>query len=327
MRFFKQRRFQKEYNTVKNSKLFDSDWYLKTYPDVVDDNKDPIVHYLKFGWREGRNPGPNFNTSIYTSQIPECLSKNICPLIHYETHKPKNNQLTEQSCDDIAFSVIIPTYNRCDLLQKAVYSLLAQTHENYEIIIVDDGSDDDTKEMIQKLFAEHINSNKIKYIYTTNSGVCAARNTGLQHAKNDWIAYLDSDNSVFPNFLNTFAKAIKTNSQENKIFYCMGKTMLGRIIGQDFNFKQLLIGNYIDLGTLVHHKDIFNELGGFDENMTRLVDWELIVRYTKHHKPMFIKEVCMLYNDSDDQSRITNRCDLCKNIAYAKQVFKTKNII
>lgn len=327
MRFFKQRRFQKEYNTVKNSKLFDSDWYLKTYPDVVDDNTDPVIHYLKFGWHEGRNPGPDFNTSIYTSQMPECLTKNICPLIHYETHKPKNIMLKEQSFDDVAFSVIIPTYNRCELVHKAVYSMLAQTHENFEIIIVDDGSTDNTKETIHKLFAEHIKTNKIKYIYTTNSGVCAARNTGLQHAKNDWIAYLDSDNSVFPNFLYTFAKAIKTNSQENKIFYCMGKTMLGRTIGQEFNFRSLLIGNYIDLGTFVHHKEIFNKLGGFDENMTRLVDWELIVRYTKHHKPMFIKEVCMLYNDSDDQSRITNRCDLCKNIAYAKQVFKKNRLI
>jgi glycosyltransferase involved in cell wall biosynthesis len=84
-------------------------------------------------------------------------------------------------------SVIIPTFNRCSIITDAIESVLRQTYSQYEIIVVDDGSVDTTKETVSKY------GSNIKYIYQENAGPSAARNTGIRHAKGDLIAFLDSD--------------------------------------------------------------------------------------------------------------------------------------
>lgn len=89
-------------------------------------------------------------------------------------------------------SVIIPTYNRAGRCKFAVQSVLAQTHENVEVIIVDDGSTDNTKEEIFRL------DDRVKYIYQANSGVSAARNTGLEAATGEYVGFLDSDDIWLP---------------------------------------------------------------------------------------------------------------------------------
>lgn len=84
-------------------------------------------------------------------------------------------------------SVIIPTYNRAHIVTEAIESVLAQTYQSYEIIVVDDGSTDNTAEVLKKY------GNKIKYYYQDNKGVSAARNRGIREANGDFIAFLDSD--------------------------------------------------------------------------------------------------------------------------------------
>ena len=84
-------------------------------------------------------------------------------------------------------SVIIPTFNRIGLLQRAIDSVLSQSLKPYEIIVVDDGSTDGTGDIIKQKYKS------IKIIQQKNSGVSAARNNGIKHAKGDWIAFLDSD--------------------------------------------------------------------------------------------------------------------------------------
>lgn len=89
-------------------------------------------------------------------------------------------------------SVIIPTYNRALICKRAVESVLAQTHGNVEIVVVDDGSKDNTREVIIGL------DDRVKYIYQANAGVSAARNTALEAASGDYIAFLDSDDAWLP---------------------------------------------------------------------------------------------------------------------------------
>ncbi|MCH5597635.1 glycosyltransferase family 2 protein [Niabella ginsengisoli] len=91
-------------------------------------------------------------------------------------------------------SVIIPTYNRAKTLPKAIVSVLSQTYQNYEIIVVDDGSADNTKEVVEQY-------NSVQYIYKENGGQASARNTGLTLAKGSFIASLDSDDEWYPEFL------------------------------------------------------------------------------------------------------------------------------
>ena len=95
------------------------------------------------------------------------------------------------------FSVIIPTYNRKPYIQCAIKSVLKQTFHNYEIIVVDDGSVDNTGVII----APYVEAGKIKYIYQNNSGVSVARNTGILNSIGEWVAYLDSDDEWDPHYL------------------------------------------------------------------------------------------------------------------------------
>ncbi|MDZ4150052.1 glycosyltransferase family 2 protein, partial [Methylicorpusculum sp.] len=101
-------------------------------------------------------------------------------------------------------SVVIPTYNRCDFLRRALLSVVAQTLQPTEIIVVDDGSSDSTAVMIRDEFPE------IKYYRQENYGVSSARNLGIQHAIGDWIALLDSDDEWLPEKLAMQTAALFT---------------------------------------------------------------------------------------------------------------------
>ena len=89
--------------------------------------------------------------------------------------------------ENIKISVIIPTYNRSKLLNRSIRSVLNQTYQPNEIIVVDNGSTDDTREMVSKNFR------KICYIYHDKKGVSSARNAGIRISKSDWTSFLDSD--------------------------------------------------------------------------------------------------------------------------------------
>ena len=94
-------------------------------------------------------------------------------------------------------SVIIPTYNRENFVVKAIDSVLCQEFKDYEIIVVDDGSTDNTKKNLKRY------GDKIKYIYQDNSGVSVSRNTGIKYSTGEWLAFLDSDDEWMPDYLLT----------------------------------------------------------------------------------------------------------------------------
>ena len=201
----------------------------------------------------------------------------------------------------------MPTYNRRNCIKEAIDSLLSQTYQDFELIIVDDGSTDGTEDYIKHLYNKEILENKIKYITLEgHKGVSFARNVGLENAKNEWIGYLDTDNTMFENFLESFVDAIENNPQ-NKVFYSQVEQKIsGFIFGGDFNFNSLLKCNLIDNNALVHNIDLYKELGGFDNNLDRLVDWDLVIKYTEKYKPFFIKKPLIHYYDGKDFNRITN---------------------
>jgi glycosyltransferase involved in cell wall biosynthesis len=101
------------------------------------------------------------------------------------------------------FSVIVPTYNRLDFLKQALSSIWAQTFRDYEVVVVDDGSNDGTQQYLQEL------GNKVWAIRQANSGPGAARNIGVREARGDYVAFLDSDDLWFPWTLEIFARAIR----------------------------------------------------------------------------------------------------------------------
>ena len=101
------------------------------------------------------------------------------------------------------FTIIIPTYNRAAFLPNAIESVLAQTYTNWELIVVDDGSTDNTKDVVSQY-----SDSRIIYIYQQNAERSAARNNGIAHAKGDYVCFLDSDNVMLPNRLQLLSETI-----------------------------------------------------------------------------------------------------------------------
>ncbi len=168
-------------------------------------------------------------------------------------------------------SVIIPTYNRANFLTDAIKSINNQNYPNLEIIVVDDGSTDNTEELIQQL-----DDPKIKYIYQENKGPAAAKNTGLKAAKSDIIGFLDSDDLWPEN---------KINLQLNLLL----KSELEMLFG---GVKHLILKNSRDkefiehsetyrrnsLGSALFKKSIFKKVGFFNEELTHWEDLDWILR-------------------------------------------------
>lgn len=111
------------------------------------------------------------------------------------------------------FSVVIPTYNRADLVIEAIQSVLDQKYSLFECIVVDDGSTDDTEQKVAQF-----NDARLKYHYKNNGGECDARNYGISEAIGDYICFLDSDDLYLPHHLSTFARAIEINGQVIGVF-------------------------------------------------------------------------------------------------------------
>jgi glycosyltransferase involved in cell wall biosynthesis len=112
------------------------------------------------------------------------------------------------------FSIILPTYNRAHFLPKAIESILAQTFKDWELIIVDDGSTDNTKEVVTGY-----TDPRIKYIYQENQERSAARNNGIAQAHGEYICFLDSDDYFLPEKLNTYYQALPATISKNAILY------------------------------------------------------------------------------------------------------------
>ena len=203
-------------------------------------------------------------------------------------------------------SVIMPSYNRADSLRTAVESVQAQSYTEWELLIVDDGSTDDTKGVVEALASK---DERIRYEGIAHSGVSAARDTGLKAAQGDIIAYLDSDNAWHEDYLLFMVHALLKSGKQ--CGYCAL-----RIVDHDeggtkflrhrhFHLRDLLRNNYIDINIFMHRRSLYEELGGFDRGLRRWVDWDLILRYVAHHDPIEVPLVLADYARHKKLKQIT----------------------
>ena len=189
-------------------------------------------------------------------------------------------------------SVIIPTYNRKHTLQRAIDSVLSQTFKPYEIIIVDDGSKDGTKEWLLQ------NYPSVQYIHQPNNGVSSARNKGIQISQGSWIALLDSDDEWMPEKLEYQSRFIEVNKDS---FFChtneiwirngvrVNQMKKHKKYGGDI-FKHCLDICRISPSSSIINKDVFEEVGAFDESLTVCEDYELWLRVTAKFNILFLDE-------------------------------------
>lgn len=219
-------------------------------------------------------------------------------------------------------TIIMPTYNRARTIEKAIISVIAQTHTRWELVIIDDGSTDDTL----KVLGQYKKDKRIRILNGSHNGVSAARNLGLSAAKGDYIYYLDSDNTWTPHYLEIMNLAFVYTNRMTGYAAITLQDEFGSILGyrgEPFDWAQCLEANFIDVNTFAHHKSVLKQHGPFDTSLRRMVDWDLILRYTKESAPFYAPFVGCLYLESrNDASRIT----LSEPLAFQK-VVRLKNSI
>ena len=195
-------------------------------------------------------------------------------------------------------SVIIPTFNRAKLIKDAINSVIGQTYQNFELLIIDDGSTDNTSEVVNS-----IGDTRIKYIYQENTGVSRARNNGIENASGEYIAFLDSDDLWHPEKLEKQALVLDQNPDVDIVTNSSQyQTFLNDIIGIKYNRAKnqkevislmLLYQDMVYTGTpvLCVRKSIFEKSGMFDEEMRFCEDWDLFFRMALVGKVYNIPEI------------------------------------
>ncbi|MCF7957214.1 MAG: glycosyltransferase [Phycisphaerae bacterium] len=225
-----------------------------------------------------------------------------------------------------AISVIIPTYNCAECLTRAIGSVLTQTFQAIEIIVVDDGSMDNTAAVVTGY------GSAVTYIYQENSGVSAARNTGIQAARGQWIAFLDSDDQWLPEKLSLQMELISRNpelrwvscnyffhnletDQQRPVFQASQCEML--LKGMDYcdNFIQAVsAGVPFTPSVMMIHREVFHSSGMFREDVSYGEDLDLCLNISYHWPEIgFVRQPVAIYHWQRPGSltfgRLENRID------------------
>lgn len=208
-------------------------------------------------------------------------------------------------------SVIIPTYNRSELLKKAVKSLESQSHQNIEIIIIDDFSTDDTAKVV-----EEMNDGRIVYLkHDINKGGSEARNTGIKRATGRFIGFLDSDDQWLPDKLEKQLQLFKDQPDVGVIY--TGVQVVNennqptRKIVPAYRgdiLPKLFESNCIDTtSSVLVKREVLEQVEGFDAGLPSCQDWDLYIRLAQVTKFDFIKESMVLFYHHSGERITTNK--------------------
>ena len=217
-------------------------------------------------------------------------------------------------------SVIMPTYNRGYIIKRAIDSILSQTYENLELIIVDDFSTDNTENIINSY-----NDSRIIYIkLEKNMGANYARNVGFQNSNGKYITFQDSDDYSFTTRIEEQIKALKENKVDwvftafNKIDRNKRKKFPKNKIESDEIYNKLLFGNFVSTQVLLCKRKILEKIS-FDESLPRFQDWDLALRISKKYKGFHIDTVLLdMYIQDDSITRNPQKGSKALSIIFNK---------
>jgi len=214
--------------------------------------------------------------------------------------------------DNPTVSVIIPTYNRAAFLRRSIESILSQTYRDFELIVVDDASTDNTEEVVRSF-----NDEKIRYIrHKQNSGTSAApHNTGLKAARGEYIAHQDDDSEWLPQKLDKEMNAFEKASPrvgvvytamwliiDNKRTYFHSPHMIDIMHKEKNIHKAILQRCFVGNQSTLTKKECFDRVGVFDEKLPGCEDWDLWIRVSKYYDFRFIDEPLVTANYSPGAS-------------------------
>jgi glycosyltransferase involved in cell wall biosynthesis len=208
-------------------------------------------------------------------------------------------------------TVIIPTYNRENLIARSIQSVLCQSYEDFEVIVVDDGSKDRTKELVKSL-----SDPRIKYIrLEENRGAGTARNIGIKRTRGKFIAFQDSDDEWLPEKLekqmvifekNTLGIGVVYSDMERVLkdktikYHGSPKIASGRLIDPATQFYQVCM---LGIQSSIIRRECFDRVGYFNENIPSLEDLELFIRLSRHFDFYHIQEPLVRYYENEGLSK------------------------
>lgn len=219
-------------------------------------------------------------------------------------------------------SVVVPAYNCADYIGEALTSIFAQSYQPFEVIVVDDGSTDDTVGSVKKF-------PRVTYVRQENGGPSRARNAGIQRASGPYVAFLDADDIWTPDKLYEQVAIMESNREIGLVFGDMRNfltrdhvepTMFEKygLTAEYFGGSQLVAGavgkllgmNFIATGTVLTRKDVLETVGLFDEGLRRAEDWDLWVRIALRCPIAYTANLVMLRrlhtaNSSKDTEQMT----------------------
>lgn len=200
-------------------------------------------------------------------------------------------------------SVVIPTFNRAGTLRRAVDSVLGQTFTDFELIVVDDGSTDDTPGVIDAL-----GDPRVRYIrHDRRSGANAARNTGIRASRGDYVAFLDSDDTWAPGKLEAQLRLFRENPRgfDRLGVVLTGEETIDSVTGRRIGvtwpahrgdvYDRFFSGELGGNRTLMVRRECFDHVGTFDEALPASQLWDMMVRIARHYRFDYVPEILAAY--------------------------------
>jgi glycosyltransferase involved in cell wall biosynthesis len=228
------------------------------------------------------------------------------------------------------FSIILPTYNRASFIGKAIESVIGQLYNNWELVIVDDGSTDNTKEVLLSF-----NDDRIRYIYQENKERSAARNNGINHAKGKYICFLDSDDLYEKNHLNNLHNEIQKIDYPKAMFFCnvsriqngIKKKVQFEPIGDYRNSIEyiLLAKESVIPARVCIHKNILTRYT-FDTRLNISEDTELFTRILVEYKLYQTQNYGVIYTIHENNTTNISNNPYKGQLKSLKVIFKNRKV-
>lgn len=204
-------------------------------------------------------------------------------------------------------SVIIPTYNRCELLREALASVCAQTYQDFEVIVVDDGSNDDTAAVVQEFAG-------VRYVWQPRRGVSAARNRGVTLSEGEWVAFLDSDDLWQPGKLD---RQIAFVTAQPEVQICQTEELWlrhgVRVNPQQKHrkpsgdiFAPSLARCLVSPSAVMLRRQLFEQVGGFDERLPACEDYDLWLRIAAR-LPVYLIDIPLVIKRGGHADQLSRR--------------------
>lgn len=209
---------------------------------------------------------------------------------------------------NIAFSIIIPLYNKSRTITQTLDSVCSLAWDHYEVVVVDDGSTDDSPEIVNSY-----PSKRIKLYRKTNGGVSSARNYGAQKACNPWLIFLDADDLLFPESLKIFADMIERHPQDQIFAGNYQRMKKGKMVSNKCENEFVSVNPHRDIwyrrfylrpGAFCCSEHAFKISGGYDERMNYQEDMEYCMRLASLFRVVVSPKLVMEYVTEESEARV-----------------------